>query len=564
MYNAKIIGEESTIKATTPFSTTYDMSGKSWYIDLKDGGTYTSVINLTGKEVVKGHENEVQANSIEFEALATLTVKFDLSTDGLNWVPVVPAVSITGRSRFNFEPTWALFLRVVISGTGVVGARNLFVHKLTYAESAVFQTTLIQPGTAFSALAFEPKAKLPNGTSIEHYIVNSSTPDGVGTRIEPGLVSTQHNVQTTITPPASSFSLDTIPNLYTYTLDSTYNPIIETAQLYRGYQQWMASAVDYSWLIQGDQYHIPQLADWGTMEGTTQQVYMSCYPVVGAGASWLPSGLIATSGTIISTYSGTDSWTVFDFSSGSTLMVKPNYNYRFTTKVYMDRDVVLENGAAGIFANASPGTTLQGFGWAIYLNGNRLAADNNVYTMSSLPSTGSLSSSQGKNFQWTLIQGWNTIDVLVCVPSNMTTTLLSGCAVGLFVRPDLFTIELPNTSIATGDAPMSAYPLWAESEPLRRVSEFYLKAITPPWNKGDWAFRLSSRGEPTSVLLNYSPSILQTLDGKLKGSDQAFYLKSYTDYGDNPGFYYRAVLRRASTAGTTPSLTGYRFSTMRK
>lgn len=563
MLGAKIVEETGKAKPLVSFSTVYDGTGKSWYAEFGEKSSYSATINLTGKPVIAGHANEIQANSIEIEALSDVTVGLDLSTDGMNWVQVVPSTQISGRRRYNFEPTWSLFLRVRLEGSGAVGIRSLYVHKLICSESAVFQTKLIQPAGAYYSLAFTPQVILPNGASIEHYLVDGSSPDGPGTAINPGVVSLYSKIQVTSTPAASDFTVDSIPNLYTQAISTgSYIPIVESAELYRGYQQFKVEVLDYSWLKQGDEFHIPQLSDWSTMGGTPQVGVMSQSGVVGSGATLVTSGQ-TTSGTLLGSYTTTETWTTMALSSGSVLLVRPNYNYKLTTKVYLDRDIVIENGAASILALGTYATNPTSIGWALYVNGNRLAADNTVYGLAAVPSTGSLGAAEGRNFQLALVKGWNTVEILLSVPDGLVVADLSSFQVAFFLRPDIFSLQLPTVSLGTSDAPMSSYPIWAESAPLRRVSEFYLKGVVSPWDRGSWALRLYE-GEPTHIILNYDPDNSLTLDGRNRGSVPNFYLKYFVDYGTPSGFYYRAVLRRSSSINTTPSLLGYQFATTRE
>lgn len=557
---ATLTNESYSVTPLSSFTQVFQPEGdKVWYIRLGPKDYYSATINLTAGKIMLGHSQEIEINSIEVEAVAPLTVAFEVSTDNLNWTQVVNATSISGVHRFDFEAVWALYLRVRISGDGLVGLRHLYVRKLICSESAVFQSRALTPASNITILNFTPKESTPNGTSIEHYI--GFQPEGPWVRIESGAVPTNPVVNETQTPAASGFSDAIVTGLWAYDISTNFNtPTVDLSVLNRGYQQFHVEALGYDWTSRGDATHTPELNDWKTMTGTIQSVFMSEFATGGSGSIIVPANMVAASGSFLNTYTGADSWLALGLCNGTTLVQVPSTNYRLTTYLYMDRDVVVENAAAGVFAIGTITGSATPVGWAVYVNGDRVVADNQIYDVGSIPGSGSMEAGSGKNFQVQLLTGWNRLEILLYVPSEVTVSGMGNLQVALMMRPNLFAFQLPTKSYSAGDLPLTAYPIWGDRWPMRRVSEFYLRLVTPSWDRSQWAYRLDPlTGLPTHLLLNYDPEVLNTLDGRFAGNTPALQLKYPVDSENTESFYYRAVLRRLSGAVTTPTLSGYSF-----
>lgn len=560
MYEAVVISEDYTVKPITPFSAVFTQ-GQVWQHIMKKEDHYSATLNLTGKEVVIGHENEVEINHIELEALAPLTVGIETSVDGMNWSSIVSPQSVAGKTRWDFEPVWTLYLRVTITGEGIIGIKSLYIRKLICAESAIFQTKALSSGKSLYTLFFEPKVSAPMGTYVEHYW--SESPDGPWGAINPGLVNLYSKVERSDV--LGSFTTTDVPNLWGIALSSNSPAVIESATLNKGYQQFHVNSISFDWTLQGDPNHSPQLSDWGFMKGVIQDCYMSTFAAASTGTTVIPNGIAEASGTVLGTHmAGAEAWLSVAVASSGGLVLAPGHNYKFSTNLYLDREALINNGVAGLFTSNNLTGSPTSISWALYVNGVRVAYNSSHWNVSGLPVPSALAGVAGVNFQGQLFLGWNTVDLLVYVPSELISTNYQGVQAAILLRPDLFEFSLPTIAAGVGDTPMKAYPLWADKSVMSRVSEFYLKAISPPWERNCWAFRLDSEGQPSYVLLNYNPSdSSKTIDGRIKGSTPAYFLRYFVDRGTSSSFYYRAVLRRNNSATTTPSLNGYRFTTTR-
>lgn len=545
-----------------------DFLDDTWHGSLEDRGFYTIELNITGKEVVPGHGNEIELNRIMVEPLTPLTINIEGSTDGLNWFNIVNS-NITSSHSFEFDPLWILFLRFTITGNNDVGIRRIEIGKVGTLNSAVLISKAFTSDNSLYNLNFDINQQTPYGTSITSYIGTSNS--GPWIPINPGFVKVADSSKQVISINASGAidfisdnSLD-LTSLWAYTLNQQ-EPIINTGELWRGVNQFKVESFAFAWDQYGDAHHIPDINDWNNNLGFIQNCYMSSIGI-GNDSIPIPSGVVAKKESFLITYrNSTQEWWGVSLSNTSGFIAREQHNYKITTYLYSDRDLLINNAAGGIYYINSLGSTItftNAIGWSLYVNGNRVVSDNNVYELVSSPGSGTILPDSGKSFPITLSAGWNKFDLLISIPtlSSLNSSIQNKKLV-LLLRPSLFNFSLSNSDLWAYSPKLIEYPIWADGNPMKRVSEFFLKWNTTPLDNSKWAWRISeASGTASHVLLNYNPAVdtTKTIDGYFYGSNALFRLQyTFVTIPTNT-IYYKAELKRDSNALQAPKIFGYKF-----
>jgi len=531
-----------------------DYADKVWQADFPEGGSYIAEVNLTSSGVILGHGNEVEINRVYVDPLAPITISIASSTDGLNWSPLINSM-ITGPMYFDFPPVWALYLKFTILGNGHTGIRQVSIGKVGTLENATLYSKALTSQKSLYTLLFNTKELVPQGTSISHFFATSA--GGPWAPITPGKV---HFMETTTT--AETFSteiaLDSSTLLYAYPINAS-NAIIESGELRRGVAQFKVSAFSFDWAQRGDPKHIPQLSDYTENLGHT----LSCYMSPSSGATIAPLNIATDANSFIINYCRDDqTWWGVPLISSAGSILKPNYNYRITTYLYSDREMLLSNAGGGVYALGGSFTGTKGIGWALVVNDVRVVYDNSIFVVASIPGSGTLTSSTGRSFPLSLQNGWNKIELLLYVPDDtaLGASILAENMV-LLLRPNIINFTLRDADNWSYVPKQSQYPIWADGAPMNRVSEFYLKWNVPSLNYDYWAWRISpTSGSPSDVLINYDPTVSSsTIDGRYKGSNEKFQIRYVRDYNPTTSLYYRCDLTRTRGAVQAPMLQSYEF-----
>jgi hypothetical protein len=542
-----------------------DFIDQTWQAQLPEGGFYQIEINITGKDVIAGHANEVEINKIVVDPISPLTISIEGSTDGLNWT-MLANDKVSTTKVFELDPTWVLFLRFTITDNTTVGIRRIEVSKVGTADTALFFSKALTTDVPLYNLEFDVSQDLPYGTTINHYLSTDSNAGWL--KIFPGPIKLDKAIYNSVAFYANNFTADSTGDpgsLWSYSVGSGSSIVANSGELWRGIGQFKVNAFQFNFDVYSDTYHIPDVEDWNGKLGSIHSCYMESAGV-NSGDN-LPT--IGT-GTFIFNYINTEQdWWGIALKSTSGNITVPSYNYKLTTYLYSDRDILIENFAGGVYVRNPNNTdnvpsvpdvnSINAWGWAVYINEAKVASDNKFYS-EAVPGSGSLVSTKGKTFPVSIQAGWNKIEVLLYVPSTIDPGF-NGYNAFLLFRPNLF-----NFSLATSDqfsfAPkLAEYPIWADGKPMSRVSEFYLKWNVAPWDYSYWSWRLdSSSGNPAYVLLNHNPALDNyTIDGVHNGSMPSFNLKyAYIDSPINT-IYYKAELRREQYANQPPKINSYRF-----
>lgn len=529
-----------------------------WQAVIPENESYLIEINLTGKEVIPGHSNEVELNRIFIEPVGTISIRIDSSVDGFNWKRLIGENIQTG-TYFNIEPTWALFLRFTVEGTGHVGIRQIELGKTGTSSTATLYSKALTANTSIYNLIFKTNEELPHGTEINHYI--STEENGTWSRITPGKITLLDTIEKSVVF-SDALTAEVSTGLYKYTTPDAA-AILESGILRRGISQCKVTAMPFDWQPKGDKYHIPEIEDFQKNLGNQLHTYMSVYESL-SGTTIAPSGVRSTAKSFIITYSNEEqSWWGVPIISATGTILNKNYNYKISTYLYSDRDVIIDNAGGGIYALTGTFTGIKGAGWSLYINDRRIAYDNAIYSVLAIPGSGTLTTATGKSFPLALKAGWNKIDLLVYMPDNTVLTAnVTDYPMALLLRPCIFDFNLPDQYNWSYVPKQQEYPIWADGAPMPRVSEFFLRWNTRPLDNDFWAWRVSmATGTPEAVLVNYNAkSGTNTIDGIYKGSDTIFQLKYKTDYKPTNTIYYKAELKKTVDTAQTPLLRGYSFT----
>lgn len=550
------VGENVKVLGSNFVGVFSDYADKVWQAEFTNQDTYIADVNLTGKSVIAGHENEVYINRIFVDPLTPVNIEISVSTDGLNW-EIVANSSITNQTYFSFGPVWALFIRFKISGIGHLGIRQISIGKVATVESATLRSKALKASKGLYSLLFNVKEEVPPGTSISHYF--STKQGGPWSPIYPGKVSVLEETRTNETF-STEATLDTTSSLYKYQIHSS-NAIIESGELKRGVSQFKVSAFSFDWEMRGDTYHIPQVTDYEENLGHILTCYMS--PATGVtGLNIAPQEIINNKSSFIINYtSGDQRWWGVPLVSSGKLVLRPNYNYKITTYLYSDRELLLSNAGGGIYALGGSFTGVKGIGWALVINDLRVVYDNSIFVVASIPGTGAFTTETGRAFPLSLQNGWNKIELFIYVPGENDLTSILTQNMVLLLRPDIIDFRLPDSDNWNYTPKQTEYPIWADGTTMKRVSEFYLKWNVPILNNDYWAWGISAAsGTPSHVVINYNPTISSnTIDGRYRGSNEIFQISYLTDYSQTTDLYYRCDLARSPGTARAPSLYSYEF-----
>jgi len=539
----------------SPFSGVFsDYSDRVWQAIVPEGSSFVVEINITGGDVIRGHMNEVELNRIYIEPLTPLYLTVETSTDRVNWTVLVNQ-RVASPEDISIEPIWTLYLRFTVRGSGMVGIRKVELGRVGTVEAASLYSKALVADTSLYSLLFRTVEETPHGTSITHYI--STTPAGPWSTISPGTFNLLDSLLQAET--FTSAVADATTNLYRFDIASSV-AIPESGELCRGIGQFKVEAFSFDWAKLGDAYHIPQAEDYGRGLGTPLTAYMGLFGSIDTIAPAEVS--VAASSFIVEYESGGQTWWGVPLVDESGSVLVGNYNYRIRTWLYSDRDIEINNAGGGVYALSGSFTGVHGFGWALSINGLRIAYDNTIFVVADIPGSGDLTASTGKSFPIHLKSGWNKIELMLYTPDDTT---LGGAILtqpmALLLRPSIPTFTLPSQYAWAYVPKQNEYTLWADGAAMARVSEFYLKWNICPLDRDFWAWKISpASGTPSSVMLNYDPADTQTtIDGKFYGSGGILQIKYLKDYSPTTTIYYRADLKRIRGTPGSPVLRQYEF-----
>ena len=393
----------------------------------------------------------------------------------------------------------------------------------------------------------ELSAAVPPGTALA-WDVSTVGPDGPWSPATFGSpLVLRANAQNTVDLRSASPDVLSL-GYYVFPLSaaSSVRPAVFSA----GQGQAKVSAYQYDWAQEKDPLHAPHLSDWDSPKGVVRTVPMGSGPPVhgerGTSPAWTAAERLSA-GSCLGAYSDDHDWstraltalTVTGPDPANPSVLRPGHNYRFSWAVYAADGAYLPSVPVGFWApDGVPGRPACPF--SLCINGASVYQADEGFSdyreLSGPPAGfGTLPAQYGSGrgtalpsgpagAAWppycgrmnvTLRPGWNTIEVLLYVP---TQTALGRCAALVF-GPDL----LSDTATLEDEAGISEVRGWRDEWP--QSSEFDLRLSAPAAVQEAWSWKSGANGEVVGVLLNHDPAASETgavsLDGALSGSVRA-------------------------------------------
>lgn len=314
--------------------------------------------------------------------------------------------------------------------------------------------------------------------------------------------------------------------------------------LARGLGQFFCERFLYDWSHVGDSAHVAGPLDWLTIPALTTSCYMT--PASGG----VPSVFNFTNETPLQqsfSWAGSADYWGLGISEGAVSHLQPGGNYRFTTYLYSDRNILLPSGFGGLYAfgASSPGTSVT---WSLNVNDNSILSGSTYQQAVA----GAAPSQSNSLFNLSLAPGWNKVTLHVYMPPNALLTV--GVNVALLFSPNIFNILPADWNTAPL---LREYPIWADGKNLEIVSEFSLQYNTRVKSTNRWGWHLDTATNTVSgALLSYDPGVRMPLDNLSLGSYPTFLL-TYPGATQNiRQFFLRLDLSQSGDA-PSPMLSGY-------
>jgi hypothetical protein len=532
---------------------------QDWKASLPSSGTYQAVVNLTSGPIIAGTSNEVDVNSITVQPMTPINLRVESSNDNLNWNVLISEV-ISSSKSYNITASPIKFLRFSISpaGSSVVGIKSVTIGNTGILSNGSLYSNALTSPSPISTMTFSSVQSLPLGTQISH--MYSTGPNGPWSPLGNSPVTIGQNLSVGVT--CSPFTPDSsaLSSLWSFPVSNGAAILANSAALQRGIGQVRVDTFHFNYDNYADANHIPILEDWNGNVGVIQSCYMS--PVASTSQVTVPA-VVASGQSFIFNYvnSAQEWWGVALHDTSMGFIASNNYTYKLTSYLYSDRNATFSNFSGGVYVSPfTPPNGNVGWGWTLYVNGNRMASDNRMYAVA-IPGSGTILANQGMTFPISIVAGWNKFEILIYVPSVAALpSNISGYEAYLLFRPNIFGITMSDNSYNYSPA-LQTYPLWADGEYMKQVTEFYLQWNTAPMNSSYWAWRLDpSSGTPSYALLNYNPAATGgTIDGRFFGSPQNLLLTYSESVSPVTSIYYRADLSSLNYGSGPPKLYSYEF-----
>jgi hypothetical protein len=550
----------------------------AWYVSLPVGQVFEAHVNVTGVDYEKGGSEEVLVNALRIEPTGPMHITVDWSPDGLNWHKLNPAAEVTTRDVYtwHFDPVNLGFLRFRIrhseeisasaqGQTRPVGLKRVEILKRGFNNTASLYSNEYQFSETINTVVMETQAETPLGTKIVPYV--SLTAGGPWLQIQNGQPATFD------TRVWSDLAINTVEaeqtgvpqTMWRFRVPDSQPPLPNTGDLVAGRGQVQVSAYAFDWRLQGDPYHIPDIKDWETPLAEVRTRPFAPVGVIGG-----VSGVTATDFTDNHNPLAVDntdhSYIVLAIIGGDgQFALQRGYNYRLRAYAWVNAPVTQENQRIAVINTAGTANTKVA-PLAVYVNGTKVYQQTVAATaLSDLTSTA---------YQATipLVQGFNTIELLIQIPSTLVPGQagLASNSVFVYFQPNFFSSNLQND--------LKIDYVQAYRDAWKRLSEFNLRYNTPPGLREAWAWdeNLSSgldAGKLQYILFNHDPTnsadsisapnqSFQTMDGYNYGVPVSLFVRYPSDRNlDNPAtsLFVRADLFQDPGASTPPVLRSYRI-----
>jgi hypothetical protein len=544
-----------TVEPGPPFAAVFNQYRlDAWYANLPAlGGQVSVVVNVTGADYQAGASATVSLNALRITPAAPLAVTIMWSPDGLNPIPLAPAVqaTITGRTTFNFAPITVGFLHFTFSYPSNQGE-----HALRQLRLGISRIELLQRGFTSSAQLFSTQyhfdevvhtvvcnltADLPFATRIVPYL--SQGPAGPWAPIGPDAVLFDNRVwvETPIVQPVEEDETNPA-TFWQAPIDGTAQPLPGTGELIVGREQVQINAYAFDWRQKGERMHIPDELDWQVPLGNVRSGVFIPIGSLNAGTDPTAigaSGFTAAGSPLAVDVAGDSYLCLSLLQSNGQFVLQPGYNYQLSVAVWCPVPTTLDGQKIGVINPDAYGgvANTEVLPLSLFVNGEkryqRTVAATRIDELS------------GAVYQTTLplLQGWNTLELLLQVPAD----LVPGSN-GLAAQ-DVYVYFQPNVFGTNREQQLGIRYVQAFRDDWPRVSEFDLRYNTPPGVRAAWAWKTDPEtGIVLAVLFNYDP-----LNSRLRATPHPSFL---TIDGTLNSFPLELLLRYPSERQIFESVAG--------
>lgn len=550
----------------------------AWYASLPVGQQFEAQVNVTGIDYEKGGSEEVAVNAIGVEPTGPTHIIIDWSPDGLNWYKLNPVAEATIRDShtFHFDPVNLGFLRFRIKHseeitasaqgqTRPVGIKRIEILKRGFTNSAALYSNEFTMPETINTVVMELEAETPLGTKIVPYV--SLTDSGPWTQIKDGQPAT-FDTRVWNDLPVNIVEAEQVgvpQTMWRFKVPDSQPPLPNTGDMVAGRGQLQISAYSFDWRLQGDPYHIPDIKDWTSPLAELRTRTFAPIGVVGA-----VSGIASTDFTNNHSPLASDNtdfgYMVLAIIGGDgQFSLQPGYNYRIRAYAWANAPVTLENQRMAVINTGGTANTKVA-PISVYINGNKVYQNQVAAT--------ALSDLSSAAYQATipLVQGFNTIELLVQLPTTLAagTNGLAATDVFIYFQPNLFSSNLQND--------LKIDYIQAYLSPWKRLSEFNLRYNTPPAVREVWAWDENladglDAGKLQYVLFNHDPTnstdtistpnqSFQTIDGYNYGDPTTLFVRYPSDRNLDTlstSLFVRADLFQDVGVSSPPVLRSYRL-----
>jgi hypothetical protein len=484
----------------------------AWYGSFSLDQQYQAIVNATGLDPVKGTGSEISLNALRIEPTRPLNVKVEWSADGLNFNPFDPIVerAISARATFHFNPVPIGFLRFTLTHVrqpGVHAARQqqLGIRKVElltrgFSPAATLVSKQYQLNEVVHTVAVHLDQTTPFGTKIVPYLAQAPTGPWIKVGAGPVTFDTLLWVEQTVAT-ADQEDPDLPATFWEAPINPAAQPLPGAGELIAGRDQVRLDAYPFDWKKVGDRAHIPERSDW---DQPLAEVRSGVFVPLGQlDADPATADAIAASGftgarnPLAVDLSGDGYLTAAVLDVSGRFVLQPGYCYRLTAAVWCPVPTTLERQRLGVVNPAGEGGQAGAVvaPLSFWVNGRKVYQSQGTAV--------SVDALSGASYQTSvsLIQGWNTLELMLQLPDDLAPGAagLARTGVHVYFQPNLFS---PAVAQAFGIQEVRAW-----QDPWKRVSEFDLRYNTPPGVRSRWAWKTDvSDNTTTAVLLNHDPT----------------------------------------------------------
>lgn len=470
------------------------------------------------------------------------------------------------KLHVSFKPATAVLPKVV-------GIRELtLLTSKTSRTSSIYSTELV-PTYAFSEVKIVSTSKKPAGSNVRFYYATDSASGPWNELREDWNLLDQSYEKSAYLTYSSAVQQPIYYGLYGINLTTLNKPLTtKTGQLFIGLDQMEVTAFKKSWIENGE---VPRRLDLTDFTGTTFSRAWSSVPTIDANSTSVliqdfssdvlslrgiersnPSLVfertINISSLTPSTLNDYKQLCIVPFDKTGRAILQPDFNYKFSCKIYCSKFSYIKDakywflqGFRTVGKRAFRETGKSYCSFALYVNGSLVIGETQPYTVYT-DNTLETDAADGKDFTFSLNEGWNSIDILFSIvdPAFYLDTIDSEPYVQFCMSPSFFDKKFGLES----EHPISSI---LGSGIYKPVSEFDL-VWNLPIQPTFWAWK----GDRTAILFNNNR--INMIDGYYSGTSPAMQLIYQSETTNPPkSLYIRAELSKNDQSSSTPILEEY-------